>query len=60
MSPASPGKGRKVRGVQTKKAVYNRVQTKYKRLSPFSNPKSENGGWRHAPCYGDFRQLVQI
>ncbi len=50
MSPAPhPGRGRKVRGVQTKEVVYNRVQTKYKRLSSFSNPKSEKGGWRHAP-----------
>ncbi len=30
--------------LQTKEVVYNRVQTKYKRLSPFSNPKSEKGG----------------
>ncbi len=47
--PAPPGRGRKVRGVQTKKDVYNHVLTKYKRLGPFSNPKSEKGGWRHAP-----------
>ncbi len=44
MSPAlPPGRGRKVRGVQSKKDVYNCVQTKYKRLSPFSNPKLEKG-----------------
>ncbi len=43
MSPAPVGRGRKVRGVQTKKDVYNHIQTKYKRLSPFSNPKSEMG-----------------
>ncbi len=53
MSPAQLGRGRKVRVVQTKRDVYNRVQmkrdvynrvqTKYKRLSPFSNPKSERG-----------------
>ncbi len=42
--PPSPGRGRKVRGVQMKRVVYNRVQTKYKRLSPFLNPKSEKGG----------------
>ncbi len=42
-------RGRKGWGVQTKKYVYNHVHTKYKRLSSFSNPKSEKGGWRHAP-----------
>ncbi len=41
MFPALPGSDRKVRRVQTKKDVYNHVLTKYKRLSPFSNPKSE-------------------
>ncbi len=45
MSPAPPppGRGRKVRGVQTKKDVSHRVQTKSKRLSPFLNPQSEKG-----------------
>ncbi len=41
--PPSPEKGRIVRGVQTKKHVYNHILTKYKRLSPFSNPKSKKG-----------------
>ncbi len=60
LSPHSR-RGRKVRGVQTKEDIYNRVQTtKYKRLSPFSNPKSEKeGGWRHAPencCFNKYRK----
>ncbi len=43
--PSPPHRrGRKVRSVQTKEDVYNRVQTKYNRLSPLSNPKSEKGG----------------
>ncbi len=41
MSTAPPGGGRKVGSVRPKKAVYNHVQMKYKRLSPFSNTKSE-------------------
>ncbi len=50
MSPAPlPEGGKKVRGVQIKNDVYNHVLMKYKRLGPFSNPKSEKGGWRHAP-----------
>ncbi len=32
------------REVQTKKDVYNHVVTRYKRLSPFSNQKSEKEG----------------
>ncbi len=46
MSPDPPppsGRGRTVKDIQTKKDVYNHVQTKYKQLSPFSNPKSEKG-----------------
>ncbi len=39
MSPVPSERGRKVRG-QTKKDVYNHILTKYKRLGPFSNPKS--------------------
>ncbi len=35
---------RERREVQTKKDVYNHVVMKYKRLSPFSNPKSEKKG----------------
>ncbi len=30
--------------IQTKKDVYNHIVTKYNRLSPFSNPKSEKEG----------------
>ncbi len=48
--PPPPRRERKVRGVQTKKDVYNRVQTKYKRLSPFSNPKSEKVGLATCTC----------
>ncbi len=47
--PSPPGRGRKVRSVQTKKAVYNHVQTKYKRLGPFSNPKSKKCSISPAP-----------
>ncbi len=36
-----PVRGRKLRGVQMKKDVYNHALKKYKRLGPFSNPKSE-------------------
>ncbi len=39
--------------------VYNRVQTKYKRLSLFSNPKSEKGGWRHAPDIKQFQRNIK-
>ncbi len=49
MSPLPHQEGRKVEGVQMKEEVFNLVLTKYKRLGPFSNPKSEKGGWRHAP-----------
>ncbi len=37
-------KVRERRGVQMKKDVYNHVLTKYKRLSAFSNRKSEKEG----------------
>ncbi len=52
MSPAPLGRGRKGRGVRRKKDVYYRVLTKYKRLGPFSNPKSEKGaGDRHLELF---------
>ncbi len=35
---------RERRGVQMKKDVYNHLLMKYKRLGPFSNPKSEKEG----------------
>ncbi len=51
--PPSPWRGRKVKGAQTKKDVYNHVLTKYERLGPFSNPKSEKGA-------GDMHLLPQL
>ncbi len=45
--PPPPGRGRKVKGVQTKKDVYNCVQMKYKRLTHFRILNQKRGGWRH-------------
>ncbi len=44
LPPPTSGRGKKVSIVQTKKYVYNHILTKYKQLSPFSNPKSEKEG----------------
>ncbi len=60
MSPAPLGRGRKVRGVQTKRDVYNHVQTKYKRLGPFSNPKSEKGGYHVPSPLGRGRKVTGV
>ncbi len=43
-----------------KKDVYNHVVTKYKQLSPFSNPKSEKEGDSMYPAFPEIGRKVGV